>query len=332
MRAQITTLLLLAASGFFQAAFALPVRHFRAWRWEQMWVAQSVAANVLFPVGWAMAVPAAFWSQAARLPWFHWLGCYGWGLLWGLGGVAWSLTLTGLGIAFANSFVMGVSILTGALFPLLLNAVEPPSRPWHFTVSLGLCLLGTVLVGVFRRHGKHQPFLPMPTAFRTYPRLLALAVFAGFSTAGYGLAFTFAFSSIRTLVVNGISPLSASLVVVLPVYLGAASVAIPLGLAVAARAGGLPLFGRFAGRNCSLALSMGLCAMATAVLYGVAGSRSGHPAPNVCFGLFVNCLVLGGVGLGFATGEMRGLTAGARTGLVLSACGLAAGAWLLNAR
>ncbi len=107
-------LLLLAASGFFQAAFALPIHHLRKWRWEQMWVAQSVTANVLFPLGWAVLVPAGFWREAGRMPWPHWLATYGWGLIWGVGGAAWGLSLTRLGIAFANSFVFGVTVLSGA--------------------------------------------------------------------------------------------------------------------------------------------------------------------------------------------------------------------------
>lgn len=333
MRTQAATLLLLAASGFFQAAFALPVKYLRNWRWEQMWVAQSMTANVLFPLAWAAAVPAAFWYQAARLPWSHWVASYAWGLVWGFGGVAWGLALTRLGIAFANSFVFGVTVLTGALFPLAVSAVDQPAHPWLFVAGLALCVCSTALVGLFRRRGAQKPLLPMPSLFGSYRRVVALAVFAGFATAGYGLALTFGFASIRSMTANGISPVSAPLVVVLPLYLGAASVAIPLGLLVAARAGTLRLFlGKFAAWNWSLALVMGFCAMATAVLYGFATSRAGHPAPNVSFGIFISFLVLGGVGLGFATGEMRGSTPSAKAGLFLSACGLVAGAWLLNVR
>jgi hypothetical protein len=77
---------------------------------------------------------------------------------------------------------------------------------------------------------------------------------------------------------------------------------------------------------------MGICAAATAVLYGFASSAAGHPSPNISFGIFISFLVLGGVGLGLAGGEMRGTAARSRTGLLLSACGLVAGACLLNAR
>jgi len=333
MRTEVVALLLLAASGFFQAAFAFPVRHLRGWRWEQMWVAQSLTANVLFPLAWAALVPAEFWSLAGRIPWFHWLTSYGWGLIWGVGGIAWGLTLTGLGIAFANSFVFGVTTLTGAVLPLVLKTVDRPRRPWLFSAGLILCLLSTALIGLLRRRGRQEPLLPMPVSLRKYSRIVAVAVVAGFFSAGYGLAFTFGFVFVRRLVSSGISPLTASLVIVLPAYLGAASVAIPFGLLTAARNSSLRLFlGEFAAWNWFLALVMGGCAMATAVLYGFASSGAGHPTPNVSFGIFISFLVLGGVGLGFATGEMRGLTGGARAGLVLSALGLVTGAWLLNSR
>jgi len=333
MPSQAGPLFLLAAAGFFQAAFALPIRHLRQWRWEQMWVAQSVTANLLFPLLWAAVVPAAFWSQAAHIPRSHWITAYEWGLIWGMGGAAWGLTLTRLGMAFSNSFVLGITTMTGALLPLVVNVVEIPPRPLLFAAGLGLCVLTTVLLGFLRRHGNQEPLLPMPAPFRSYRAIVAVALFAGFSSAGYGLAFTFGFAHIRAMMAGGISQLSASLVVVLPVYLGCASVAIPLGLLVATRAHGLPLFlGRHAIWNWSLATVMGLCAAATALLYGFAGSGAGHPSPNVSFGVFISFMVLGSNALGLSTGELRGTSRRVSAGLLFSAGGLVAGAWLLNAR
>jgi L-rhamnose-H+ transport protein len=333
MRTQVGTLLLLAASGFFQAMFALPVRFLRNWRWEHMWVAQSVTANVLFPLSWAVVVPSVFWREAARIPWSHWMVAYGWGLVWGLGGVAWGLTMTRLGMAFSNSFVFGITVVTGALLPLAVNAVERPARPWLFGVGLALSVVMTVLIGVLRRGDTAGPLLPMPVRWRSYPAIVGTAVFAGVASAGYGLAFAFGFGAIRSLVESGVPQLSASLALVLPVYLGAASIAIPLGLVTAARSGSMTAFlGRDALWNWSLALMMGLCATASAVLYGFAGSRTGHASPNVSFGVFIGFLVLGGSGLGFASGELRGCSRGVRAGILLSSCGLVAGACLLNAR
>ena len=71
---------------------------------------------------------------------------------------------------------------------------------------------------------------------------------------------------------------------------------------------------------------------ASAVLYGYAGSGAGHPSPNVSFGVFISFLVLGSNALGLSTGELRGASRRVSAGLLFSAGGLVAGAWLLNAR
>ena len=55
MSAEITAFLLLSVSGLFQAAFAVPIKHLRNWRWEQVWVAQSVMANILLPLAFVVS-------------------------------------------------------------------------------------------------------------------------------------------------------------------------------------------------------------------------------------------------------------------------------------
>ena len=331
MRAEITAFLLLAVSGLFQAAFAIPIRYLRNWRWEQIWVAQSVMANILLPLVWAAVAPAVFWDQASRIPYSHWIAAYGWGLVWGLGGVTYGLTLTALGIAFANSFVFGVTIVTGALLPLALNAVASPTHPLRSVAGLVLCVAATGSIGLFRGRGSQTPLLPMAASLRSYRRMVPIAIVSGIASAGYGLAFAFSFGTIHRLIDGGVSPVSASLVVVLPVYLGGASVAVPVGLSFARRSRTMALFiGGHAAWNWFLALVMGLCAAATVVLYGLGGTIAGHPAPNVSFSIFMTFLVLGGNALGFATGEMRGNGTGVNAGLWMSSCGLVLAAWLLN--
>ena len=331
MSAEITAFLLLSVSGLFQAAFAIPIKHLRNWRWEHVWVAQSVIANILLPLVWAAVVPVVFWDQASRVPYSHWVAAYGWGLVWGLGGVAYGLTLTRLGMAFANSFVFGVTIVTGALVPLALHVVASPPHPLRFGAGLLLCVVATALIGRFRSRGSQTPLLIMPVSLHSYRRMVPIAIVSGIASAGYGLAFSFSFGTIQRLIAAGVSPVSASLVVALPVYLGGASVAVPIGLFFAKRSRTLPLFvGRHAAWNWFLAMVMGWCAAATVVLYGLGGTILGHSAPNVSFGIFVTFLVLGGNALGFATGEMRGNGPGVNAGLWMSSCGLVLAAWLLN--
>ena len=164
------------------------------------------------------------------------------GPVWGLGGVAYGLTLARLGMAFANSFVFGVTIVTGALIPLALNVVASPSHPLRFGAGLVLCLVATGLIGLFRGRGSQKLLMVIPESLRSYRRVVGIAIVSGLASAGYGLAFSFSFGTIHGLIAGGVSPVSASLVVVLPVYLGGASVAVPVGLFFAKRSRTLLLF------------------------------------------------------------------------------------------
>lgn len=331
--AELCAFLLLAAAGLFQAAFAVPIKHTRGWRWEQVWAAQSVTANLLFPLLWAAMVPRAFWEQCLGLPAAHWIACYAWGLLWGAGGVTYGLALARLGMAFANSFTLGVSILAGALLPLLFKAVKTPVRPLSFVAGLLLCLISTALLGWFRRHGARKPLVALSFRLDSYGLVLAIAMISGILSASYGLALSFRFETVGALARDNVSPFSASLAVLLPVYLGGASVAIPFALFWAARSHSLDLFVRPDARwNWTMACIMGLCAAGTALCYNLGSTMRGHPFPNVSFAIFMAFFVLGGVALGFHGGEMRGSRRADQAGLLLSACGLVAAAGLLNAR
>jgi L-rhamnose-H+ transport protein len=330
---ELCAFLLLAAAGLFQAAFALPIKYTREWRWEQVWAAQSATANVLFPLVWAMSVPRELWDQAGRIPVSHWITSYGWGLLWGGGGVAYSLALTRLGMAFANSLVIGVSIIVGALLPLATKAADTSVRPASFTMGLVLCILSTALLGLFRRGANQKTLLAMPLRLDSYGRVVVVAVVSGVLSASYGLALAFKFDTVRALTGGRISALSASLLVLLPVYLGGASVAIPIALSCSVRSRTLSLFWRAnAVRNWLLALVMGFCAAATAVFYNLGSTMGGHPSPNVSFAVFMAFFLVGGVVLGFLTGEMRESARAAKIGLLLSAGGLVVAAVLLNVR
>jgi L-rhamnose-H+ transport protein len=331
--AELCSFLLLAAAGLFQAAFAFPIAHTRGWRWEHVWAAQSVTANVLFPLVWAMAVPREFWEQAGRLPVSHWIASYGWGLLWGAGGVAYGVALVRLGMAFANSFVIGVSIVAGALLPLAMRATGTAVRPASFTIGLFVCVLSTALLALFRRSGNQKSQLALPFRLDSYGAAVAVAMVSGLLSASYGLAFAFQFETVRTLAAAGISPLSASLAVLLPVYLGGASVAIPVAVSCSARTHTLFRYWQAnAVRNWTLAMIMGLCAAGTAVCYNLGSTMGGHPSPNVSFAIFMAFFLVGGMALGFLSGEMRGSAREAKIGLWLCAGGLAAAAALLNVR
>jgi L-rhamnose-H+ transport protein len=236
MTGHLQCILLIAGAGLVQAAFVLPIKYFRDWRWEQIWVAQAVTCS-LCALLWACFLPFEFWRLAAALPLHHWILCYAFGLLWGVSGVSYGLTVTRLGISFAYSFVFGVTILVGALLPFLLDSAQRPSRPYAFAEGVFLGLIGTAVIGLVRRGHREDDLMALPFSPPRYRWAICLAVSAGTFSACYGLAFSMRMDVLTSLIDRGVSATSASLVVALPLYLGAVSFAVPFGLVCARRTG-----------------------------------------------------------------------------------------------
>ena len=298
-----------------------------------MWVAQSVIASILLPLLWAALLPPSFWQIAAGIPRHRFLVLFVWGIAWGIGGVAYGLALTRLGASFAYSFVFGIATLAGALLPLFLGAVPRPAHPFSFTAGLLICLLSTAgSACLWNTEGEMKPAMPIPMRVTSFESGLLLGAIAGIFSATYGLAFSFEFHAIEILLRAGFSSMLAPILLALPLYLGAASFAIPFGLFCAARSQSLHLFwSRYALHNWSLALLMGLFGTGGVFVYGVGSTWKPHLSPNVSFGVFMSFLVVGGNLIGMAERKFSQRSIGGRVLLLASIAGLIAAAWLLHA-
>jgi L-rhamnose-H+ transport protein len=297
-----------------------------------MWVAQSVTASILFPLLWAALLPSSFWRIAAGIAGHRFLVLFVWGITWGIGGVAYGLALTRLGASFAYSFVFGIATLAGALLPLFFGAVARPAHPFSFTAGLLICLLSTAGSAWFwNMEGEMQSAMPIPMRVASFEGGLLLGAIAGVLSATYGLAFSFEFRAIEILLRAGFSSMLTPILLALPLYLGAASFAIPFGLFCAAKSQSLHLFwSRYALHNWSLALLMGLFGTGGVFVYGVGSTWKRHLSPNVSFGVFMSFLVLGGNIIGMAERKFSERSVGRRVLLLASIIGLIAAAWLLH--
>lgn len=330
MHGQLWCFLLLAGSGLVQACFGLLVKGLSGWRWEQMWFAQTITSNLVFPLLWASLLPHSFWVHAASVPISTWAASYALGALWGLGGVAYGLTLARLGVFFGNSIVFGITTLAGALLPFAFRVVSRPPRPIAFGTGLTLCLVAVVILASLRRGSQRPSMLKMPFGVPEYRWAVTIAVFAGVFSASYGLAVAFGMEAVNHLVRRGISVLAAPLIVALPVNLGSATVALAVAWACARRTRSMSLlFLEHPARNWGVALLMGSCCTGGVFLYGLGSSASGHPEANASFGIFMTLYILGGNVIGWLLGELRGTST---AGLVFGATGLVTAAWLLHLR
>src|SRR5580658_7273249 len=121
-------------------SFALPMRWTPHWEWENIWLAWSLIALVLFPLGIVSStIPHSMslylQSDHAVLVWV----C--------LTGVAWgaSQVLFGLGIKRVG-MALGFAIVMGLLLPLAMPGAAASSRPsWQLWAGIIIVLLGVGL-------------------------------------------------------------------------------------------------------------------------------------------------------------------------------------------
>src|SRR5579863_4032310 len=122
MEHQALSLIILGSAGVAGAAFAWPMRHFRGWRWEHVWIGQALTSNLLFPLLTVACLWRQFAPEFAALPAGRFVGLVGLGASWGLGGIGYGLSVIRLGLSFTYSLVFSITTLTGALLPWLLGA------------------------------------------------------------------------------------------------------------------------------------------------------------------------------------------------------------------
>ena len=143
-------LLIIAAGSFGQSSSYVPINKVRGWSWESFWLVQGVFAWLVFPlIGALLAVPEGqtLWQILSSDP-ASALKAVGYGVLWGVGGLTFGLSMRYLGVAMGQSVSLGTCAAFGTLFP----AIAAGTDLFHgagLILLLGVCvtLAGIAVIG-----------------------------------------------------------------------------------------------------------------------------------------------------------------------------------------
>jgi L-rhamnose-H+ transport protein len=134
-------------AGVLNGSFAVPLKTTRTLKFDHIWMIHSLLAMGLFPWAFAIAIVPG-WSGILRsVPAPGWLGLMAWGVLFGVGSLLYGVAVDLLGIALGFAIQLGLSIVLGALLPLIW-AGEFSIRTrenWLFLLGLGVMLAGVVI-------------------------------------------------------------------------------------------------------------------------------------------------------------------------------------------
>ena len=142
-------LLIIAAGSFCQSSSYVPIKKVRDWSWESFWLVQGVFAWLVFPLlGAMLAVPSGHTLMEAysENPTDALLAVL-FGVLWGVGGLTFGLSMRYLGVALGQSISLGTCAGLGTILtPLFMG--KPGELTVPVIVGVVVTLVGIAIIGV----------------------------------------------------------------------------------------------------------------------------------------------------------------------------------------
>lgn len=141
-------LLIIAVGSFGQSSSYVPIRKVKQWSWESFWLVQGIFAWLVFPfLGAQFSLPgnvtlSEVWSAGGSY------GSLGYGVLWGIGGLTFGLSMRYLGVALGQSIALGTCSAFGTLIPAIIMG-DNLFTGTGLVLLLGVCITiaGIAIIG-----------------------------------------------------------------------------------------------------------------------------------------------------------------------------------------
>src|SRR5208282_1028868 len=128
--------------GLASASFYVPYRGVKRWSWETYWLAGGFFSWIIAPWILASFLTRDLFQVLSEAPGTTLFWVVVFGLLWGVGGLTFGLTMRFLGLSLGMAIVLGLCAAFGTLMPPLFSGV-------FFTQVLGTASGRIILGGVF---------------------------------------------------------------------------------------------------------------------------------------------------------------------------------------
>ena len=196
-------LLIIAVGAFCQSSCYVPINKIKEWSWESYWLVQGVFAWLVLPfIGLLLAIPSGhtlgelFANASSFNIWMTIL----FGVLWGVGGLTFGLSMRYLGVALGQSIALGTCAGLGTILgPVLLNWFFPElnaleSLTGAVIIGVVVCLVGIAVIGV--AGGMKSASLPEEEKKKAvkdfnFPKGILIALLAGFMSGCFNVGLEF---------------------------------------------------------------------------------------------------------------------------------------------
>lgn len=196
-------LLIIAIGAFCQSSCYVPINKIKDWSWESYWLVQGVFAWLVLPIlGALLAVPAghSLGELLAGAPSFNLWMTVLFGVLWGVGGLTFGLSMRYLGVALGQSIALGTCAGLGTIMgPVLLNVFFPEMHALSaltaaVIIGVVVTLVGIAIIGVagsMKAASLSEEAKRAAVKDFNFPRGIAIALLAGFMSGCFNVGLEF---------------------------------------------------------------------------------------------------------------------------------------------
>ena len=217
-------LLIIAIGSLGQSSSYVPIKKVKGWSWESFWLVQGIFAWIVFPlIGMLIAIPQdmnpllLLKSGGAGAAMIY-------GMLWGVGGLTFGLSMRYLGVALGQSVSLGTCSAFGTLFPALFAGTDLfHGNGLILLLGVMVTLAGIAVIGYAGTlRSKNMSEEEKRAAIKDFAltKGLAVALLAGLMSACFALGLDAGTPIKEAAIANGVNMLYAGLPVILIVTFG----------------------------------------------------------------------------------------------------------------
>jgi L-rhamnose-H+ transport protein len=307
--------LLVMAAGILQGAFMLPMKSTKKWAWENTWFVFASTGFLLWPWLFVLSTVPHPITVLATTSLHSLVLVEVFGIGWGIGGLAFGLGVSRLGMALGFTVVIGLGATAGTLIPMVVMAPEKLGQPQGLLTlaSLALVLVGLALSswGGKLRESEQKSTGDIPR--RSFAVGLAICVASGLLSSCGNLGFTFGGEFVRSAMQQGAAESMAGNSVWAPLTLPnfICNALYCMWLMRKHKTGRLFLL-EGTRHYWGLAALMGFMWMGSFALYAPGTRRLGSLGTSVGWTVMMSAVAVTANILGFITGEWKGASRKAR--------------------
>src|SRR5437660_191316 len=139
--------------GLASGSFYVPYRGVKHWAWETFWLAGGIFSWIIAPWLLGLLITKDLGAVLSESPKITLFWTFFFGLLWGIGGLTFGLTMRYLGLSLGMAVVLGLCAAFGTLMPPIfrgefMTQVLGTNSGRVILLGIVVCLVGIALAGL----------------------------------------------------------------------------------------------------------------------------------------------------------------------------------------